>query len=314
MRFAAIDIGSNSVHLLIADLKPNGQFKVVQRIRKMIRLGLHSFSTGRLSDEAIERTVQVMVRFRRVVDARRVERVRAVATSAVRGAANRAEVIARIRREAGIEVRVISGREEADLTYRAARHALGLETGCHLLIDLGGGSLELVLVKNGRKVWVKSARLGAARLMERFLGDDPPSPAQRKQLENHLRGEIGAQMRSARAAGVMQAIGTSGTLNLIVTMACAARGKKPRRVHGVAAPAGGVIRLCRKILAANESTRKALPGMNRKRIDQVPAAAMIAQFVLRESGAARLLACAWGLRQGLLLELARELSAGPRSG
>ena len=314
MRLAAIDIGSNSVHLLIADLKPNGQFQVVQRIRKMIRLGRHSFSTGRLSDEAMERTVQVMVRFRRVVDARRVDKVRTVATSAVRGAANRAELIARIRREAGIDVRVISGREEADLTYRAARHALGLETGCHLLIDLGGGSLELVLVKSGRKVWVKSARLGAARLMERFLCDDPPSSAQRKQLENHLRGEIGAQMRSARAAGVMQAIGTSGTVNLIVTMARAARGEKLHRVHGVAAPAGEVIRLCRKLLAADQSTRKTLPGMNRKRIDQVPAAAMVAQFVLRESGAARLLACAWGLRQGLLLELARDVSTRPRTG
>src|SRR5438067_580939 len=138
MRLAAIDIGSNSVHLLVADLKSDGQFKGVQRIRKMIRLGRNSFSTGRLTDEAIERTVQAMIRFKRVVDARRVDGVRAVATSAVRGAANRAELIARIAREAGIKVKVISGREEAHLTYRAARYALGLETGSHLVIDLGG--------------------------------------------------------------------------------------------------------------------------------------------------------------------------------
>ena len=305
MRLAAIDVGSNSIHLLIADVSAEGHLEVVDRVKEVVRLGRRSFSTGLLSEEAMDLAVRVLTHFRRLVEMRHVDRMRAVATSAVREARNRRQFIARIGSETGVQVEVISGREEAQLIYHAAQHALGLEGGPHLLVDLGGGSLELVLVEDRRALWMKSAKLGAARTAETFLVSDPPSPSQCKRLVSHFEAEIGEQMRGARRIGVVRAIGTSGTINTLVAMARAARGEELGALHGSTASAAEIARLCRKIVATDVAMRLALPGIDAKRVDQVHAAAMLADFVLRHSGAKEIVACLWALREGMLLELAQ---------
>jgi exopolyphosphatase/guanosine-5'-triphosphate,3'-diphosphate pyrophosphatase len=304
MRLAAIDVGSNSVHLLIADVSRDGHLEVIDRVKEMVRLGRRSFTTGVLGEEAMELAVRVLAHFRRIVEMRHVDCMRAVATSAVREARNRSQFIARIRSETGVSVEVVSGREEARLIYHAAQHALGLEGGPHLLVDLGGGSLELVLVRNRQASWMKSARLGAARMAEHFLLSDPPTSAQCERLLKHFEMEIGEQMRAARRSGVMRAIGTSGTINTLVAMARATRGEELGSLHGSSASAAEIARLCRKIITSNTASRLGLPGIDAKRVDQLPAAAMLADFVLRHSGANELVACLWALREGMLLELA----------
>lgn len=305
MRLAAIDVGSNSVHMIIADTGREGRFEVVDRVKEMVRLGRRSFTTGRLTDEAMDMAVRALAHFRHLAHVRRVDRMRAVATSAVREARNRAEFIARIKREAGLAVEVISGAEEARLIYDAARHAMGLEGGPHLLVDVGGGSVELALVKDARPLWIKSVKLGAARLMENFLPDDPPTVAQRRRLEKHLGDQIGQLMASAKRAKVQRAIGTSGTINTLVAMARAARGEELGRLHGASATAAEIARITRQVLEANAAMRMDLPGIDAKRADQMAAAAMLADFVLRRSGAPELVACTWALREGLLLGLAK---------
>ncbi|MBV8362802.1 MAG: Ppx/GppA family phosphatase [Deltaproteobacteria bacterium] len=310
MRLAAIDVGSNSVHLLIADVSPEGHLEVIDRVKEMVRLGRRSFTTGLLSQEAMDLAVRVLDHFQRLVEIRHVDRVRAVATSAVREANNQGQFIARIKRETGVNVEVISGHEEAQLIFRAAQYALGLEGGPHLLADLGGGSLELVLVKDRRPLWMKSAKLGAARMTERFLLDDPPTSAQCKRLETHFEKEIGEQMQAARSAGVVRVIGTSGTINTLIAMARAARGEELGMLHGSIASAAEIARLCRKTVGASAAMRMALPGIDAKRIDQVPASAMVADFVLRHSGAKEMVVCTWALREGMLLELAEATNRG----
>lgn len=305
MRLAAIDVGSNSVHMIIADATREGHFEVVDRVKEMVRLGRRSFTTGRLTDEAMDMAVRALAHFRRLAHVRRVDHLRAVATSAVREARNRVEFIARLKRETGIAVEIISGTEEARLIYEAARHALGLEGGPHLLVDVGGGSVELVLVKDARPLWMKSVKLGAARLMENFLTDDPPTAAQRRRLEKHLDEEIGALMAAARRAKVERAIGTSGTINTLVAMARAARGEELGRLHGATATAAEIARITHQVLEANAAMRIDLPGIDAKRADQMAASAMLADFVLKRSGAPQLVACTWALREGLLLGLAK---------
>jgi exopolyphosphatase/guanosine-5'-triphosphate,3'-diphosphate pyrophosphatase len=305
MRLAAIDVGSNSVHMIIADATRDGHFEIVDRVKEMVRLGRRSFTTGRLTEEAMDLAVQALVQFRRLADLRRVHRMRAVATSAVREARNRAQFIRRIKREAGIDVEVIAGSEEARLIFAAARHALGLDGGPHLLVDVGGGSVELVLVEDGRPLWMRSVRLGAARLTEQYLTDDPPTMVQRRRLEKHLEEEIGGALREARRAGVKRAIGTSGTINTLVAMARARRGEELGRLHGAIASATEISILSRQLLEANAAMRAELPGIDSKRGDQMAACGMLADFVMRRSGAPELAACTWALREGLLLGLAR---------
>ncbi|HVC43575.1 MAG TPA: Ppx/GppA phosphatase family protein [Candidatus Binataceae bacterium] len=308
MRLAAIDVGSNSVHMLIADVSRDGHIEVVDRVKEMVRLGRKSFTTGRLTEESMDLAVRALMNFRHLLQVRRVHRMRAVATSAVREASNRTAFIQRIRKETGLAVEVISGNEEARLIFQAARHALGLEGGPHLLVDVGGGSVELVLVKDGRRLWMHSVKLGAARLAERYLTDDPPTAAQRKRLTRHLENEIGDLMRQARHAQAVRAIGTSGTINTLVAMARAARGEELGRLHGASASAAEVTHLASQLCEANAALRAELPGMDAKRSDLMPAAAMLADFVLRKAGVADLTACTWALREGLLLGLVRNTS------
>src|SRR6184192_1818667 len=176
VRLAAIDVGSNSLHMLVADVSPDGRIQVVDRLKEMVRLGRRAFTSGKLDREAAELALRTLKTFERLARARHVERLRVVATSAVREARNGAAFVRRLRRQTGLPVRVISGAEEARLIYRAARYALGLDGGPYLLVDVGGGSVELVLVQDGRALWLRSLPLGAARLSERFLLHDPPRP------------------------------------------------------------------------------------------------------------------------------------------
>src|SRR5437867_6471424 len=235
--------------MVIAEVRPEGHVRVVERVKEMVRLGRRAFTTGRLSAEAMDLAVRAVQDFGRLARARRVDRLRAVATSAVREARNGPALVRRLRRETGIAVRVISGLEEARLIFRAARHALGLEGGPHLLVDVGGGSVELVLVHEGRPLWLRSLPLGVARLTERFLASDPPTARQVQRLEKLLERELGALLRSARHAGVARVIGTSGTVNTLVGMAAAARGHEPPRLHGAHATAREVTRIRRRLLA-----------------------------------------------------------------
>lgn len=304
MRLGVIDVGSNSVHMLIADVNRKGDIEVADRAKEMVRLGHKSFITGSLTEESMELTVRTLSYFKRLLEVRQVDRIRAVATSAVREARNRAVFIARIQKETGIALEVISGEEEARLIYRAARHALGLEGGPHLLVDVGGGSVELVLVKDGAPLWMRSVKLGVARLTEQFLINDPPSPSERRRLEKHLESEIGELMRKARRVGVEDAVGTSGTINTLVAMARAARGEEVGRLHGASASAPEIARITRELCESRGDIRAELPGIDAKRADLMPAAGILADFILRTSEARSLTACTWAMREGLLLELA----------
>jgi exopolyphosphatase/guanosine-5'-triphosphate,3'-diphosphate pyrophosphatase len=306
MRLAAIDVGSNSVHMIVAEVNREGYVEVIDRVKEMVRLGRRSFTTGLLTGDAMDLTVQTLAYFRRLAALRQVTRIRAVATSAVREANNRAEFIRRIRRETGLSVEIISGHDEAQLIFDAARHALGLDGGPYLLIDMGGGSVELVLVKDAHPLWMKSFKLGAARLSERFFADDPPTAAQRKRLLEHLDDELGDLMRRVRKARIVRAIGTSGTINTLIAMARATRGEELGRLHGASATAAEIAKITAQVLEVNAAARVDLPGLDAKRVDQIAAAAMLTDFVLRSSGAPELTACTWAMREGVLLGLTHQ--------
>jgi exopolyphosphatase / guanosine-5'-triphosphate,3'-diphosphate pyrophosphatase len=304
MRLAAIDVGSNSVHMVVADVTREGHIEVVDRVKEVVRLGRRVFITGRLTAEAMDSAARALKNFVRVARARGVKRLRAVATSAVREACNRAVFLKRIRRETGLAVDVIDGPEEARLIFIAARYALGLDGGPHLLLDLGGGSAELVLVRESRPLWMRSMPLGVARLTERFLTSDPPTDSQVSALEAHLKRELIAALEDARRMGVTRTIGTSGTVNSIVAMVRAARGDELARLHCASAVTSEISRLRRRVLECDAAARAELPGVDAKRVDLMPAAAILVDFIQARSSSPELVACSWALREGVLLELA----------
>src|SRR6185369_14723366 len=233
-----------------------------------------------------------------------------VATSAVREAKNGQAFVRRLRRETGLPIEIISGLDEARLIFRAVRHAMRLEEGTHLLLDVGGGSVELTLVEDGRLVWMRSVPLGVARLSERFLPSDPPTGRQVKALERHVMRTIGDLLDRARRRGITSVIGTSGTINTLVAMALAARGEEAGRLHGVSVPREAIHAIRRRVLAADGRARLDLPGMDTKRVDLMPAAAVLVDAILTRVRTPELMVCGWALREGVLLELARVNGPG----
>jgi exopolyphosphatase/guanosine-5'-triphosphate,3'-diphosphate pyrophosphatase len=298
--------------MVIANVTPDGRIEVIDRVKEMVRLGRLAFTTGQLSTESMALAAGALKTFGRLARVRRVERLRAVATSAVREASNGERFVARLRRETGLPIQIISGPEEARLIFRATRHALGLDGGPHLLVDVGGGSVELSLAQDGRPLWMRSLPLGVARLTQQFLTKDPPSAGQVHELEHHLEHELDELLTRVRRAGAVQAIGTSGTVHTLVAMALAARGDDAPRLHGASAGADQIARLRQRVLALDAEERAELPGMDAKRADLMPAAVILLETILSRAGGLDLVVCSWALREGVLLELARAATGqGP---
>jgi exopolyphosphatase/guanosine-5'-triphosphate,3'-diphosphate pyrophosphatase len=301
---AAIDIGTNSVHLVIADVTRDGSIKVVDRMKEMVRLGHGAFRTGRLGASQTALAVRTLSSFRRLATTRGVERLRAVATSAVREARNGAAFVARLRREAGIPVEVISGAEEAHLIYRAVQHATVLDDGAHLLVDMGGGSIELTLVQDGKPGWYRSLPAGVARLSERFVAHDPPTAREQRVLTAHAEDVMRESLERVRRVGVVRAIGTSGSISTLISMARAAGGAEPARLEGASATRRELTRLRRLLTSTPAAARLALPGVDAKRNDLLPASAILIDTICRLGRVREVRLCTWALREGILLELA----------
>ena len=311
MRIAAIDVGSNSIHMVVAEARPDGHFLVLDRAKEMVRLGRKSLTTGRLTASAMDHGIETLHRFTSIARRHGVTRFRAVATSAVREAKNGGEFIQRIYDEVGLRVRVIPGREEARLIYLGVSQVVDLRRGPVLLFDVGGGSVELVLVDQGKAVELHSVKLGVARLTEEHLAADPPRPRELAKLTAHIEEELAGPLKTARKRKVTRVIGTSGTLLALVSMAAHTLGVHPgREAHGLEVPASAVSQLARQIVRADRTGRLEMRGMDPKRADLIVAGAVLADVVLRTVGAKRIQACTWALREGLLLEYIRRHARG----
>ncbi len=196
-KLAAIDIGTNSIKLLVAAVDETGVLEVLSREKSSVRLGSETLSTGRLAPEAIEAGVSAIEQFQRSVAAQEAELVRAVATCAVREAENSQEFLDAVRRRTGIEVDVVSGEEEARLIHLAARSEFSSRLDPLFLIDIGGGSTEFVVSNGERVLLTESLPLGSVRLAE-LVRDDPPSERDRKAVKKAIRA---VAKRAAVASG-----------------------------------------------------------------------------------------------------------------
>lgn len=290
--------------MVIAEVSADGRIQVVDRVKEMVRLGRRAFTTGALTSETTELAARAVTTFGRLARARHVQRLRAVATSAVREARNGDTFVRRLRRETGLPIEVISGMDEARLIFRAVRHAIGLVGPPTLLVDVGGGSVELTLVEDGQPLWMRSVPLGVARLTERFLPKDPPNGRQVRALERHVTRTVGDLLDRARRRDAVRVVGTSGTINTLVTMALAARGEDTGRLHGASVASEDVRALRRRMLAVDAHARAELPGMDPKRVDLMPAAAVLLDVILTRTRIPRMTVCGWALREGVLLDLA----------
>ncbi|MDB4913888.1 MAG: Ppx/GppA phosphatase [Gemmatimonadetes bacterium] len=304
MRIAAIDIGSNSIRQIVADVSADGAISPVDEMKAAPRLGAGVDATGVLGLEAIERAVEAIARMATLAKQLGAERIEAVATSAVRDAENAERFIARVRQETGLKVRVLDGADEARLSFRSALAHFDLAAGRSVIMDIGGGSLELAFSASGVLDNLTSLPLGALRLTERHLADGI-SPRRIRQLRKEIRGVL-KEAFPARAWRGAQVIGSGGTFTNLGGMYLARQGMlAARNVHATHIPRTEVEHVLDTLAAMTSEERRSMPGLNEARADIIVAGVAVAAEVLARIDARELIVSRYGIREGLLLESAR---------
>ena len=300
MRVAAIDIGTNSIHLVVAELSPDGSFRVLDSHKEMVQLGRGEFRDHRLAPDAVTRALATLVNFKRIAGGHEVSRVLAVATSAVREASNGGDFIEEVARRAGIRVRVITGEEEGRLIYRAVRHYVEVGQRRVVAIDMGGGSVELILGVGERALLVDSLKLGHIRLSEELAGD-PPSPESVARVRALCRRALDPVVESYSRVPPDLFVGTSGTIEAFARMDLAGGGNAGE-THLHVLEAEAVRRLTKKLLKSDSAERRKLPGLDERRADTIAAGGIALREILEGLGAERLTMCTAALREGLILD------------
>jgi exopolyphosphatase/guanosine-5'-triphosphate,3'-diphosphate pyrophosphatase len=302
MRIAAIDCGTNSIHMIVVRIRPDLSFEVIDREKEMVRLGSGGLDGKALTDEAMAAGLQTFSRFRRLAASHQVEEILAAATSAVREAENGGRFLAAVERETGIRARVISGTEEARLIHLAAVYGVDVAGASVVVLDIGGGSVEITHGTGPTLRVAKSFKVGVIRLTERYVHSDPLSGRDERKLVRHLDEELANYLAEIRAAGFDRVIGTSGTILSLGTVASADRRRMSDDVRNLRVPAKQIHQLRKEITARSITERMKLPGLDPRRADLIVGGAVLLDTMLRRLEATEITLCDLALREGLVLD------------
>jgi exopolyphosphatase/guanosine-5'-triphosphate,3'-diphosphate pyrophosphatase len=303
MRIAAIDIGTNSIHMIVVQVRPDLSFEVIDREKEMVRLGAGGLDGRALTPEAMHAALQVLSKFRRLAESHRVDEVIAVATSATREAENGGEFLQTVTQQTGIRPRVISGTEEARLIHMAAVYGVSVPGDVAVVIDIGGGSVEVTRGAGPAVELGRSFKLGVIRLTERFVKTDPLEPRDERRLVRYIDAEIGKYLHQIARAGFERVIGTSGTILSLGAVAAASDG----HTAGVSLrnrrfTAKQIRRVRKDLVALDLEERLRVPGLEPRRADLAVAGAILVDEILRRLGAEEITLCDLSLREGLVLD------------
>ncbi|GAB3234216.1 hypothetical protein GCM10027346_22890 [Hymenobacter seoulensis] len=307
-RLALIDMGTNTFHLLIVELpEPRHQEPVtLLRTKVGVKLGEGGISAGHIAPEAYARALHTLAGFKEEIELHEVTEVRATATSAVRVAQNGPELVKDIFEQTGIQVEVIPGDREAELIAKGVREAVPLGTVPHLLMDIGGGSVEFIIANESTIFWKQSFEIGAQRLLDKFFTADPLPPLAVQTQQAYLADVLAPLTAAVRQWSPVALVGASGTFDTLCDLQ-AARTGHPELV-GKPAPATAIplesFRLSyEQFLALDHAGRLALPGMTPLRADMIVVACVLIDYVLTTYGLTTMQASAYALKEGLLAEL-----------
>jgi exopolyphosphatase / guanosine-5'-triphosphate,3'-diphosphate pyrophosphatase len=303
MRIAAIDIGTNSLHMIVVQVRPDLSFEVIDREKEMVRLGAGGLDGRALTPEAMHAALQVLSKFRRLAESHRVDEVIAVATSATREAENGGEFLRAITQQTGIRPRVISGTEEARLIHLAAVYGVSVPRDTTVVIDIGGGSVEVTRGPGSVLEVGRSFKLGVIRLTERFVRTDPLEPRDERKLVRYVDGEIGKYLNQIARAGFDRVIGTSGTIMSLGAVAAAADGLAPgASLRNRRIPAKQLRMVRKELVSLTLEKRLRVAGLEPRRADLAVAGAILLDEILKRIGAQELTLCDLSLREGLVLD------------
>jgi exopolyphosphatase/guanosine-5'-triphosphate,3'-diphosphate pyrophosphatase len=308
MRLGVIDVGSNTVHLLIVDAHPGARPLPTDSHKILLRLSEHVTDSGEISADGADRLVTFVRECQDVAEDRGVEDLMGFVTSAIRDAPNGDAVLDRVRDETGVDLEVLSGEDEARHTFLAARRWTGWSAGTLQVIDIGGGSLELVHGVDEEPDIALSVPLGAGRVTRDLLPGDPPSATTIREARRKIRATIAAQMRPLTKAPVAdRVVGTSKTMRSLARLTGGAPSSDGIYVHREVHLAD-VTQVIGQLSTMTAAQRTGLQGISSARAGQVLGGALVAEAAMDLLGYQTLEICPWALREGIILRRLEALT------
>jgi exopolyphosphatase/guanosine-5'-triphosphate,3'-diphosphate pyrophosphatase len=298
-RFALIDMGTNTFHLLITEVDESGHHTDLVKTQLPVRLGQGGITNGAIAPEASERAMKALRDFRRQIDEYGVETARAMATSMVRNASNGEDFIKDIYKQTDIQVEVIDGDREAELIYYGVRSAGVLDEQTALVMDIGGGSVEFILCNNQEIFWKRSFERGAQRLMDQFLNQDPIPDASVEAEKRYLAEKLQPLTEAVARYKPTVLVGSSGTFDTLCDIDALSKSDNSRQL---AQPAASTL-----TIADFYKIHQAILGMLEMRVDMIVLATIAVDFVLQQYNLQEIRVSAYALKEGVLEQVLREL-------
>jgi exopolyphosphatase/guanosine-5'-triphosphate,3'-diphosphate pyrophosphatase len=306
MRIAAIDLGTNQFHLLVAEKTDEGKFNILAKEDRFVRLGEGGINDALIVSEAIERALSAMHDFQKIIRQHECQKVGAVATSAIRNAKNGAMLINRIAEATDIEVEIIDGHREAELIYKGIRATIPINE-LSLITDIGGGSVEFIICNAKEILWKESFEIGAQRLFYRFHTIDPIPAENVVTLNQYLSRTLQPLAEAVEQYKPATIIGSSGSFSTLYKLYAGMDGiSYEKNQPEYELPVEGYYRVHKQLLLKNRIERSEMPGMRPERKDMIVTASCIVYFIVRLLHSEKMRVVAASLREGLLASLANE--------
>lgn len=313
MKIGVIDMGTNTFHLLVADVEGT-EYRVLERERVAVRIGKGGISDGFITEDSIGRALDTLVNFKKKMVEVGVNKVFATATSAVRSAKNGQELVNRICEATGIEVKVISGDEEAEAIYYGVSKALSLGSEKSLIMDVGGGSIEFIIGNQDQIFWKRSFEMGGQRLLDRFHKSDPIDESELSSLLAFIKENLGPLIEAARFHKPKILVGSSGTFDTLSDIFCEKRGlENDENATEYPLTVEGFLEIFQDLKSMNRVERLKIPGMIEMRVDMIVVASVLVYYIIDQLGIDQIRVSSYALKEGILMKTIDDLQVPNQS-
>lgn len=300
-KIAVIDCGTNTFHLMIAQLEANGDHEILLAEKRLVKIGMGGINDGFITNEAEERALQTIKYFNQKIIEHKVEKTYAFATSAFRNAKNGNQLKGHIKAETDIDINIISGNYEAGLIYHGVNTALNIGNGLSLIMDIGGGSVEFIIASNKEIVWAHSFEIGAQRLMDLFHHNDPITGVEIKNLKAYLNKRLAPLNEKISSFAISTIIGSSGTFDTLSAIFCREQGiPVPTEQTETPLTVGAFAEIYRQLITKNRKERLAIPGMIEMRVDMIVVASIIIDYLIEKHSFDKIRVSTHALKEGVL--------------
>lgn len=300
MRVAIVDLGTNTFNLLIADTVGE-KFNVVYSGREVVKLGEKSINENRISDQAFERGIKAFTRLAEIIKQHQPQEIKALATSAIREAENGVDFANEIKRLTGIEISVISGDKEAELIYQGNRMAVDLNDEPHLIMDIGGGSTEFIIASKNKIFFKQSYKLGVARLLEKFMPENPISEQTKENIRKYLEESLRSLTREIKKYNISTLVGSAGAFETIVDMIGKENSSLGKSAYKISLE--DYTSISNKTVHSTIAQREQMAGLIPMRRDMIVLSYLLVDFVVQSAGVKHLLVSTYSLKEGVLYEI-----------